>query len=167
MNRIVQEEVRFADRMEEFWHFSGNRPSVGMLLELFGWRLDRFYELMGPSGVEMEDRDHGKKKKVLYARTGSPRIQVEIEPRYAGGKTGPAEKFDGIQVSGTMPELFYGMDTAYFIEADGLYRQSGELSDGLERLADVSMDGSFRFFVGRNRLAEFYHMILPRFREIA
>ena len=159
VNRIVQEEVRFADRMEESWHFSGNRPSVGMLLELFGWRLDHFYEL--------EDRDHGKKKKVLYARTGSPRIQVEIEPRYAGGKPGLAEKFDGIQVSGTMPELFYGMDTAYFIEADGLYRQSGELSDGLERLADVSMDGSFRFFVGRNRLAEFYHMILPRFREIA
>lgn len=158
VNRIVQEES---------WRFSGNRPSVGMLLELFGWRLDHFYELMGPSGVEMEDRDHGKKKKVLYARTGSPRIQVEIEPRYAGGKPGPAEKFDGIQVSGTMPELFYGMDTAYFIEADGLYRQSGELSDGLERLADVSMDGSFRFFVGRNRLAEFYHMILPRFREIA
>ena len=55
----------------------------------------------------------------------------------------------------------------YCVEADGLYRQSGELSDGLERLADVSMDGSLRFFVGRNRLAEFYHMILPRFREIA
>ncbi len=167
VNRIVQEEVRFADRMEDSWRFSGNRPSVEMLLELFGWRLDQFYELMGPSGVEAEDRDHGKKKQVLYARTGSPRIQVEIEPRYAGGKPGPAEKFDGVQVSGTMPELFYGMDTAYFIEADGLYRQSGELSDGLERLADVSMDGSFRFFVGRNRLAEFYHMILPRFREIA
>ena len=167
VNRIVQEEVRFADRMEDSWRFSGNRPSVGMLLELFGWRLDQFYELMGPSGVEAEDRDHGKKKQVLYARTGSPRIQVEIELRYAGGKPGPAEKFDGVQVSGTMPELFYGMDTAYFIEADGLYRQSGELSDGLERLADVSMDGSFRFFVGRNRLAEFYHMILPRFREIA
>ena len=167
VNRIVQEEVRFADRMEDSWRFSGNRPSVGMLLELFGWRLDQFYELMGPSGVEAEDRDHGKKKQVLYARTGSPRIQVEIEPRYAGGKPGPAEKFDGVQVSGTMPELFYGMDTAYFIEADGLYRQSVELSDGLERLADVSMDGSFRFFVGRNRLAEFYHMILPRFREIA
>ncbi len=167
VNRIVQEEVRFADRMEDSWRFSGNRPSVGMLLELFGWRLDQFYELMGPSGVEAEDRDHGKKKQVLYARTGSPRIQVEIEPRYAGGKPGPAEKFDGVQVSGTMPELFYGMDTAYFIEADGLYRQSGELSDGLERLADVSMDGSFRFFVGRNRLAEFYHMILPRFRETA
>lgn len=167
VNRIVQEEVRFADRMEDSWRFSGNRPSVGMLLELFGWRLDQFYELMGPSGVEAEDRDHGKKKQVLYARTGSPRIQVEIEPRYAGGKPGPAEKFDGVQVSGTMPELFYGMDTAYFIEADGLYRQIGELSDGLERLADVSMDGSFRFFVGRNRLAEFYHMILPRFREIA
>ena len=167
VKRIVQEEVRFADRMEDSWRFSGNRPSVGMLLELFGWRLDQFYELMGPSGVEAEDRDHGKKKQVLYARTGSPRIQVEIEPRYAGGKPGPAEKFDGVQVSGTMPELFYGMDTAYFIEADGLYRQSGELSDGLERLADVSMDGSFRFFVGRNRLAEFYHMILPRFREIA
>ena len=167
VNRIVQEEVRFADRMEDSWRFSGNRPSVGMLLELFGWRLDQFYELMGPSGVEAEDRDHGKKKQVLYARTGSTRIQVEIEPRYAGGKPGPAEKFDGVQVSGTMPELFYGMDTAYFIEADGLYRQSGELSDGLERLADVSMDGSFRFFVGRNRLAEFYHMILPRFREIA
>lgn len=167
VNRIVQEEVRFADRMEDSWRFSVNRPSVGMLLELFGWRLDQFYELMGPSGVEAEDRDHGKKKQVLYARTGSPRIQVEIEPRYAGGKPGPAEKFDGVQVSGTMPELFYGMDTAYFIEADGLYRQSGELSDGLERLADVSMDGSFRFFVGRNRLAEFYHMILPRFREIA
>lgn len=167
VNRIVQEEVRFADRMEDSWRFSGNRPSVGMLLELFGWRLDQFYELMGPSGVEAEDRDHGKKKQVLYARTGSPRIQVEIEPRYAGGKPGPAEKFDGVQVSGTMPELFYGMDTAYFIEADGLYRQSGELSDGLERLADVSMDGRFRFFVGRNRLAEFYHMILPRFREIA
>ena len=167
VNRIVQEEVRFADRMEDSWRFSGNRPSVGMLLELFGWRLDQFYELMGPSGVEAEDSDHVKKKQVLYARTGSPRIQVEIEPRYAGGKPGPAEKFDGVQVSGTMPELFYGMDTAYFIEADGLYRQSGELSDGLERLADVSMDGSFRFFVGRNRLAEFYHMILPRFREIA
>lgn len=36
VNRIVQEEVRFADRMEDSWRFSGNRPSVGMLLELFG-----------------------------------------------------------------------------------------------------------------------------------
>ena len=99
VNRIVQEEVRFADRMEDSWRFSGNRPSVGMLLELFGWRLDQFYELMGPSGVEAEDRDHGKKKQVLYARTGSPRIQVEIEPgswrkTWSGGKIrrGPGQR---------------------------------------------------------------------------
>lgn len=76
---------------------------------------------------------------------------MEIEPRYAGGKPGPAEKFDGVQVSGTMPELFYGMDTAYFIEADGLYRQSGELSDGLERLADVSMGRKLPVFCGKEQ----------------
>ena len=61
---------------------------------------------------------------------GSPRIQVEIEPRYVENLVWL--NFDGIQVSGTMPELFYGMDTAYFIEADGVvpaergaFRRSG------------------------------------------
>lgn len=64
INRIVQEEERFRERMMESRYFYGSHVAVvGSSLKLFGWRLDEFYHLLEKEPVEFEDRDSAEKKK--------------------------------------------------------------------------------------------------------
>lgn len=58
INRIVREEEEFLQRIQESRYDYGYRKSgVGGSLNLFGWRLDEFYEQMAEDEIEFEDKD--------------------------------------------------------------------------------------------------------------
>ena len=165
INQIVREEKEFQQRLFESRQYYGNRKeSVGSTLNLFGWRLDEFYEKLGKESIEFEDKDgYEKKKATLTCADCNPRVTMRIsEDMIMGDK-----QFHGIKVEGSIPELYYGTDTAYYISDNHLNRLGKEFLEQIQPLAELSKEGSFLFRVGRNRISQFYSRIMPQLQEIA
>lgn len=165
ISQVVLEEQKFLLRLLESRDYYGNgRKSVGGELSLFGWRLDEFYKLAGNEKIEFEDKDQEVKKKgMITCGQGTPRGRIQISEE----QTGTKGEFHGIQADCYLPELYYGSDTAYYIENEQLRRIEKEFAEKLEpivKLADAEM---FSFHVGRNHISEFYHRILPQLEEVA
>ncbi len=191
INRIVREEKEFQQRLMDARNYYYYRSSgVGSELNLFGWRLDEFYEQLADGSVEFEDRDDREKKKgALSCAEKNPKVTMLIsgeelseepeEPYYRGWQTSPAknkkkkpvkaekpEQFHGIQVEGSLPELFYGTDTAYYIGDEKLCRVEKDFLERIEPLANLAEGSKFSFHIGRNNISEFYHRILPSLEDI-
>lgn len=163
ISRIVKEETEFTERLAESRNYYYAPPAIGSSLNLFGWRIDEFYERLDEDGVEFEDRDAAQKTKVtLHRRKGNPQVTMRIAD--AGRKND--REFHGIAVSGVLPQLYYGMDTAYYIGGDGFYRAEESFLKKIEPLTVVSEGDSFSFLVGRNHMAEFYYRVLPQLQDI-
>lgn len=161
LNKVVQEEERLEQRMEEEMRYSyrGSRLNA---LELYGWRLDQFYDLLGENTVEYEHRiGSGKEKSILTCRKANPEIVMHIRK----SRIGNSKTFHGIEVSCRMPEFFYGVDSFYFIEKGGLCRAQAGFMEPIRTLVDASQGGQLDFRVGRRQLPEFYYSVLPMLRE--
>ncbi|MCD7744771.1 MAG: SNF2 helicase associated domain-containing protein [Lachnospiraceae bacterium] len=189
IEQIVQEEEEFGQRLENATrsrYYYQRTTKVGGSLNLFGWRLDALFNEIGGDTIEYEDRDQVKtKKQLLHCGEGNPRVTIRIsEAKMASGtnaKTGSTdrrgrtakreqtpEEFHGIQVEGALPELYFGMDRAYYVDGDCLYRSDQEFQEKIEDLASLAdEEGEFSFRVGRNNLSEFYHQLLPELENIA
>lgn len=164
INRIVREEEEFLQRLQDSRYDYGYRKtSVGGSLNLFGWRLDEFYEQVAEESIEFEDKDGPEKKKETLTRMErNPRVTMHISSE----KVGNVRVFDGIRVQGSLPTLYFGIDTAYYIESGQLCRVEETFLEKIEPLSAVARGEGFSFYVGRNHMAEFYHRILPQLQDI-
>lgn len=167
INRIVGEETQFAQRMAESRYYYGHKKeSVGSSLELFGWRLDQFFECLGEDSIEFEDKRYsssgGKTKVMLKCAVGNPKVRMQI----AGQTLEKDGKFHGIQVTGTIPEMYHGVDTAYFINGAQLCKVDKEFMEKIQPLVDGAHGNTFSFQVGRNHMAEFYYHVLPQLKDV-
>ena len=165
ISRIVREETEFQNRLLESDSYYGRvKESVGSALQLFGWRLDEFYDTLETEEVEFEDKDSAEKKKQTLIRADhNPKVSVEIKEDTIKG----SREFHGIKVLGTLPEIYYGTDTGYYISENHLNRVDKEFLQKLEPLENMAEDGRFLFHIGRNSLSEFYSRVLPQIEEIA
>ncbi|MCD7841324.1 MAG: SNF2-related protein [Lachnospiraceae bacterium] len=138
IEQIVQEEEEFGKRLADATRtrfYYQRTVKVGGSLDLFGWRLDEFYNEIGDGEIEYEDRDQPKTKKLqLRCGEGNPRVTMRISEADLEGKSPLAGRngqalqrnpqtgrlkngeFHGIQVEGTLPELYFGMNCAYYVE---------------------------------------------------
>ncbi|MDO4336915.1 MAG: SNF2 helicase associated domain-containing protein [Eubacteriales bacterium] len=164
INRIVREEEEFLQRLQESRNYYGyQKSSVGSNLNLFGWRLDEFYEQLAEDTVEFEDKDSGfKKKGTVSCAEHNPKVTMRISAEKLKGD----KEFHGVKVEGALPALYFGTDTAYYIENDHLNRVDRAFLDRIEPLANMANDNGFSFLVGRNHMSEFYHRILPQLQDI-
>lgn len=164
INRIVREEEEFLQRLLESRNYYGYKKSgVGSSLNLFGWRLDEFYEQMAEDAVEFEDKDSiSKKKGMVSCAEHNPKVTMRISAEKLKGDN----EFHGVKVEGSLPDLYFGTDTAYYIEKDHLNRVDRAFLDKIEPLASLTNDDGFSFLVGRNHMSEFYHRILPQLQDI-
>lgn len=165
IDQIVREENRFVGKIMESGIYLPKKFDVGGSLDLFGWRLDRFYEALGEDRVEYEDKStdaKGVKKCQLTCAMGNPRISMRIEDAQKDSR-----EFHGIAVKGKLPELFHGMSSAYFIQGDKLYKTEPDFLEKVRPLEQLSRNGSFHFQMGRNTLSKFYYDVLPKLQEIA
>jgi len=164
VNRIVQEEKRILERSEGAYGYLRRRDSrIGGELELFGWRLDDFYSQIGQDGIEFENRKIGEKTKhMVYCAEGNPKVVMRISE-----ETFPADReFHGIKVEGDLPQMYFGIDSAYFIEGNYFCRSEKSYVEKIQPLADLAQYRNFSFRVGRNNLAEFYYRILPGIQDV-
>ena len=146
-----------------------SQVNIGADLNLFGWRLDEFYQKLGETPVAYEDRDQMKtQKSVLHCETANPSFRIKITENMAEGNRKKNAQFHGICAQGTLPELFFGMHHAYFIEGQRLCRTDEEFRAKIEPFMPmVDEDGNFSFKIGRNNMSEFYYQVLPKLEEMA
>ncbi len=164
IQQIVQEEERINQKLMNNHYYSAMRKiSIGNSLELFGWRLDEFFDRIGEKSVEFEDKSGvGKKKFQMYTAEANPKVSMKIsEGKIKGDKT-----FHGIKVNVSLPELYFGTDAVYFVSGEKLFRSNKDFPERIEPLAELSSEGSSSFFVGRSHMSEFYYRVLPTLEDI-
>lgn len=161
ISKVIQEEERLEQRMEDSLRYA-YRGSKLNALELYGWRLDQFFDMMTGRTIEYETKtSNGKEKNSLSFKEATPRAVMQIKRSGRSGK----QNFDGISVSCRMPEFFYGVDRAYFVEGGSLCRAQKDEMERLQVLAETSNSGWLNFQVGRRQLSEFYYSVLPALGE--
>ena len=164
ISKIVREESEFQHRLYASRYYYGReKASVGSSLEVYGWRLDEFYESLGDGAIEFEDKDSGIKKQMLTCAENNPKLSIRISEDMIPGN----QEFHGIKVEGRFPELFYGTDAAYYISDGHLNRAEQAFLEKAEPLANMAENDCFSFHVGRNRISEFYLRVFPQLQEIA
>ena len=163
--RVEKENGQAAERTEADWYYYGSRRKASRDIELYGWRLDAFFDTASKAGsVEYDSGGSGKKKYVpLKMREQNPQVNVQIsEAKLDGGKD-----FHGIDVDIAMPRLHSGLNADYYIEGGYMNRTDPGFSEKLGALAEQEENGHVAFRVGRNYLNTFYYNVLPRLEEIA
>ena len=159
IGRIVKEEQNFARRLWEADIYSRRAMVKHGEFALFGWRLDELHRLLEEKSIEFEDRDAEKKeKKQLRAGEQNPKISMTIRKN----KISNRYSFHGIEVECRMPQIYEGSNTFYYISDDSLCRMQEEFAGRIRTLANLCNDGSMKFQVGRNHLAQFYYNVLPQ-----
>lgn len=166
VNMIVREEEEFLQRLlaSRNDYYSYRKSGVGGSLNLFGWRMDEFFEQLGNEAVEFEDKDgwEKKKKEMLLCAERNPKVTMHISAE----KIEKDKGFHGIYVEGSLPKLFLGVDTAYYISDGLLCRVEKNFLEKIEPLSDLAENDKFSFHVGRNNMSEFYHRILPKLQDV-
>lgn len=164
ISRIVYEEEEFQQRLAESRGYYAYRKSgIGSELHLFGWRLDEFYKQLGDASIEFDDKDDWQKKKMtLSCAKNNPKVTMQIDPEILD----VGQEFHGIRVKGSLPDLYYGADAAYYISNCSLNRVDREFLEKIEPLANLTEGDAFSFHVGRNHMSEFYYKVLPQLEDV-
>ena len=158
IDRIVREEEQFVDKIQNSGIYLPKKFNVGNSLDLFGWRLDSFYDNICNDKIDFEDKtpDAARKKAQLHCKTGNPRISIRILDASKDKK-----QFDGVTVKGYIPELFQGMDSSYFIQDDSFCKTEpafyGKREFSVGKLLlheDISPDQQFRDFPLENSVLD-------------
>lgn len=163
INRIVREEEEFQQRMmESRSYYTYKKSGIGGELNLFGWRLDEFYGQLGGDEVEYEDKDNWEKKKeTLSCAKRNPKVAMRISEEDSEDRV-----FHGVKVEGSLPDLYLGTDTAYYIGNGHINQVEKDFLDKIEPLSLLAGQDRFSFHVGRNHMAEFYYQILPQLQDV-
>ena len=156
----VEEEEKFQERIsEEVWYDKGNAKLAS--IELYGWRMDRLFANMADQKMALDNRDV-KKKYELTAAVANPKLRLIISP------SKERNIFEGILVTMTIPKLFTGTNSAYYIDADTLKlnKMEQDFYEKLEPLFRIGSYGVISFRVGRKNLSDFYYNVLPEIEKL-
>ncbi len=158
---VVQEEARFEERLIKSRTYSKKALTKKNELELFGWRLDRFYEIAATESICYENRAEKIRTELVFQEE-NPRITMIIRKNTLGGEG----IFHGITAKCVIPPIFYGTKTAYFIKTNAFCRLTEEFAERIRLLAGYVGESGVEFRIGRNDLADFYYVVLEKLQDI-
>ncbi|MBR2527950.1 MAG: SNF2 helicase associated domain-containing protein [Blautia sp.] len=139
-------------------------PKITSDILLSGARLDQFFELAMGSSVEIVLKDYQTNNKGMYLfqdRDIQPTLEIKKD------QDEKTDFFNGLLVTGDMPEFQHGRNGAYYIQDNTFNRISEERYQVLLPLIEAGRGGYIRMRIGRNHMADFYHKTLPRLKDIA
>lgn len=166
IQRIVQEDRKAGERQMRKSSPWGGYYSRGALkfpaLDLAGGRMDQFFEFMGDTPLEYEDRtSYEKNKRMLRCAEEIPHIKMQLRPVVKGVR----KRFEGLEAQCDMPEFYEGQNAVYFISDDRLCRTSREQLSRVMPLLEQAKNGRISFTIGKKNLSEFYYSVLPMFAD--
>lgn len=135
--------------------------SMTSYLQLYGRRLDDFYEMIEGGSVNFTDKDAGLKERAVSIGYGAPKVEIEVNPLCQGKK--PL----GITVSGTMDNIISGLAYKYFFTDKKMMRVDEKSVERLSLLESIAQNGRIDFTLGKNNVAEFYYRMLPVIQKCA
>jgi len=146
-------------RSRGFWYDSGEYDDLKSSVRLYGERTDHFFDLFEGEKVEY---NYERKNTTLTLKNSQAQIHLQITKLM-----GKENKFEGITVSGKIPQIFYGNQYAYYIENGCLCRMGKDSVHQISPLLSLSRteDNEIQFHIGRKNLSEFYYTILPTLKE--
>lgn len=158
----VAEENRLKKTIAEVTWRGVSRKKVSDL-ELYGWRIDRLYELLKESGIKYENRDD-KKKYTINCGEKNPKLVMTIDPYVE------RQKFQGIRASMPFPYMYIGSGRLYYMDegSEQLCRVTEDFHEHMGALLskeEYNESGIISLAIGRNKLSEFYYGILPEISE--
>lgn len=155
INKVITEEEEVGRRLgEEMGYDAETKCSA---IHLYGWRLDQFFQMLGNTQVQYEEKlDNKKIKHMLSCKEADPAIEMKIRPNDLGDDT-----FHGVAVSCEMPAFYQGMDTSYYIDGEFLCKADKTFAEAIAPLAARANAGNLAFTIGRKKLSEFYYSVLP------
>ena len=157
----VAEEERLKKTLQEVtWKNVKKRVAN---LELYGWRVDRLYELVEKSGINYENRDK-KKKSIIKGVVKDPKLLMTINPLM------DCKEFIGISALMIFPKMYVGSGRLYYMDDDNamLCKVTDEFYEHLGPLLskdEFNEDGVINLQIGRANLADFYYGVLPELSE--
>lgn len=130
-------------------------------------RIDRYFDLQKGQPVEYTKRTpYETTKSQLTLKEGSLDLKLKISPVTSG--SGQRTIFEGVDVTGSGGVLLRGKDYIYQLTASSLTRVKSEYQKLCAALCDVcSVNGEISLTIGRSRLNEFWHRVLPQLKETA
>lgn len=157
------EMLRAIQLSRNYYDFENNRMEFKGSIPLFGRNLDDFFELQKPAMLEYLNKSGGEKKTALLTlEDRNPELSLTIEK-----DLDDRGFFQGIHITGKLPELVHGQKAFYYIENDRLCRMDPEYARQMGPLLYQETNGSLNLLIGRNRLRDFYYTVLPWLREHA
>lgn len=161
VRKIVREEEQRTEMNRQSSHYYDETMIAGNI-PLYGSRLDEFFELLrlNEKQIEFQDKLSVQKKKTLSMREKDIQLQLQIEGNYDRYNV-----LKGIKVVGQTPQFFQGEHTCYYIEKEHLNRISMLCMDVLGPLLAMSIGERVEFEIGRKRLSDFYHHVMPMLAE--
>ena len=157
---VAEEERMFQVIEEKTWQRINKKVAR---LDLYGWRIDRLFELIGEKGISYEDRDH-KRKLMLQCTERNPKIKLRICAVQEKGV------FQGVQVFMDAPRMYVGTGRVYYIDGERgeLCRTKDDFYEKMEPfLTRLDDDEGMYFMVGRRNLPDFYYSVLPEIEDYA
>lgn len=186
IKKYITEQNRANSYYYRSYHYASNIPeNIKQELPLFGQRIDDLFDAIGSNTIELsasdESRKSRKNKVFLTCRDAVLPLSLVLSPVYnvnnnpapcSHDKNDPvllpkAEDFDGICVSGSLPETINGANASYYIDPPYFNRISKDRVKEIAPLADMAFDGIIQFTIGRRNLSQFYYKTLPWMRRIA
>jgi hypothetical protein len=167
--REVNQELAHKQNLEEHsnsgrW-YSQNIKAEGMAgyLDLYGTRLDDFFDLAKESYVAFTDKDWGKKETMALLTEGSLSVKLTLDTEKEN------RQFQSIRLHGKVPALMSGSKYQYFVDDDKneICRLDDESMAKLAPLRKLAYYNRIDVHIGRRNIPEFYYRILPRLRESA
>ena len=161
LQQMMKDEEKSMERISELtWK---EKQYVKGNIELYGWRLDKFFAMAQDLPVVYEYTDQVTNKKVkkdLVLDYQNPSLTRAIKKKMDRGQ------FEGVEAAMAFPEFYHGNNTGYYLEEEKFHRVSDEFMETMTPFFELNSHGTIQFSVGRNELSTFYYSILPNLSEM-
>lgn len=178
---LKQEHGQFEKMMDRLrgtekfpWGYSYNNLfTFPTTLVLDEERMDSFFDLQKGAPLEYTDRSLGFTDKYhLHLAEGKLNLNLTIVADYSQANTSGGSKsskgmFEGISINGSMVHLLVGRKYIYQMTDTALIRVDQKYPELVRALAEACGPFGIDMKIGRTRLNDFWHHILPKLREIA
>lgn len=136
--------------------------------DLYGALLDKFMELANGMTIECrnERKSLNRNRENWVIRDCPLKLHLNLIPDY----NEEMKTLDGVVIEGSIPAVFHGVKYAAWLnqENDTLNRTDRTELGVYQQLRKAGdFGGNLRMKIGRFRMGEFYHKVLPEIRKIA
>ncbi len=152
--KMIEESVADQSSSRDYYNYEKSSTNTDLVIK--SSKLDDFFESCLDKRIE--DISPRREKPYTMFLEGSPEIVLNVDKNEVDGV------FEGVTVSGYIPEFIRGNKNIYFHENGNLYRVTSDKQKAIKKLSKLSRN-DLKMRIGRKNLPDFYRHLLPYLRD--